>query len=557
MPPPAAVPRAQSAARALLAALVLPLAGLGAQPIFPPPEPPAGNPQTRAKVLLGKALFWDEQMSSTRTVACGTCHVFGHGGADPREAVHPGADGVAGTDDDVRGSAGVVRHDRQRAFVHDPMFGLQVRVTRRKAPSVINAGYAAALFADGRAGEVFRDPTTGVTILPKKAALESQAVGPPVDDVEMGHGGRTWTDVAADLAPLRPLALAASVPATLQQFVAGQTYATLFQRVFGSPDVTAARIAFAIAAYERTLISDQSKYDLYLAGRAGLDAAEQAGLVKFQQFCIACHTDVDPAVVQRGPATDDFRNLGLRPVVEDAGRFAVTGDPRDRGRFKVPGLRNVALRAPYFHNGSAATLGDVVDFYARGGDFADNRDPLLALIPGHIDNIDRIMLQRFLEALTDPRVQGELPPFDRPTLWSETARAPARLGHGTPPGGGLAPRTSFNGPAFAGNAAFAVGVDRTAAGVPAVLLVDLAASSTPIRVLGLELWLGLTPNLVVIGAPTTTGNGPSTGSTFLRLPVPLDLLPGPVLFAQWLVADPGGPAAATCSEALAIPSFVP
>src|ERR1041385_2742495 len=83
------------------------------QTFFVPPTDPAGNPTTPQKALLGKALFWDEQLSASRPVACGTCHVFGHGGGDPRSAnvTHPGPDGVFGTADDIHGSPGVVLQD--------------------------------------------------------------------------------------------------------------------------------------------------------------------------------------------------------------------------------------------------------------------------------------------------------------------------------------------------------------------------------------------------------------------------------------------------------------
>ncbi|MEZ5966149.1 MAG: cytochrome c peroxidase [Planctomycetota bacterium] len=529
-----------------------PLAALpSAQAGFPPPPVPVGNPQTPDKVLLGKALFWDEQLSSTRTMACGTCHVFAHGGADPRPAVAPGRDGIEGTDDDVRGSAGVVRHDRRVRMHFDDAFGLQPRVTARRAPSVVNAAYAAELFVDGRAGGRFLDPVSGAVVLPQHAALESQAAVPPVSEVEMAHFGRSWTEIAADLPRLRPLALASNVPAALQQFVAGQTYASLFQRVFGTPAVTPVRIVFAIAAYQRTLVSDQSRYDLYLAGRVSLDAAEVRGLEKFKEFCLPCHHDIEPS--SSGPVEVDYRNIGVRPVDEDVGRFAVTGDVRDRGRFRVPGLRNVALRAPYFHNGSALDLEQILDFYSRGGDFADNRDPLMDRLPGHIDNFDRVFLRRFLEALTDPRVQQERPPFDRPTLWSESAAAPVRVGEGTGPVGGRPPRIAFAAPGFAGRD-FELGVDRVPAGIAAVLLLDVETRTRPLRVLGLDLHLALTPALVVLPAPRPTwGRGPDDGRVVFRLRLPPT---GGVAFAgEWLALDGRGPSGLTSSGALSVPVF--
>ena len=178
-----------------------------AQSILPPPPVPVGNSQTPEKALLGKALFWDEQLSSTHSVACGTCHVFSQGGADPRspDALHPGPDNVFGTDDDRHGSPGVSRHDANGTLVASLGFGVQPQVTPRRAPTVINAAYARSLFLDGRADGVFRDPVTGAVVLASGGALESQIAGPPVSDVEMGHIGRTWTEIANELPTLTPL----------------------------------------------------------------------------------------------------------------------------------------------------------------------------------------------------------------------------------------------------------------------------------------------------------------------------------------------------------------
>src|SRR6185369_13760047 len=134
----------------------------------------------------------------------------------------------------------------------------------------------------------------------------------------------------------------------------------------------------------------------------------------------------------------------------------------DRGAFRVPGLRNVALRGSWFHNGSQQTLGGVVDFYARGGDFADNRDPLVDAINGHIFIADSLQLQALMNCLTDPRVANGLPPFDRPRLWSEGPLALATFGAGTAGTGGRPPRVSGLGPPFLGNGSFGVGVDSLA-----------------------------------------------------------------------------------------------
>ena len=154
---------AMSSHRPLLVALLLAAAAALPAQIFPPPPQPAGNQSTVGKELLGKALFWDEQLSSTRTLACGTCHRFGSGGSDPRTtAMHPGPDGVYGTFDDIQGSFGVVQHDQNGNYVAEPLFGVERQVTGRKAPSPINSGYVADMFWDGRADGVrfaIRSPT--------------------------------------------------------------------------------------------------------------------------------------------------------------------------------------------------------------------------------------------------------------------------------------------------------------------------------------------------------------------------------------------------------------
>lgn len=542
---------------ALAALVALSAAPLAAQ-IFPAPGQPAGNPSTPDKELLGKALFWDEQLSSSRTVACGTCHVFAAGGGDPRLAArHPGPDGVVGTPDDVRGSFGVVRQDATAHYTGSPTFGLAPQVTTRRAPSPINAAYQPALFWDGRAGGVFADPLTGSPLLASGAALESQAAGPPTSDVEMAHIGRTWADIAADLPALQPLALATNVPASLAAFVQGRTYAQLFTQVFGSPGVTPARILFAIAAYERTLVSDQSPYDRSLVGQHTLTIAEVQGLQVFTALCTPCHTDVSPTVLGTGPSLTTFRNVGVRPNSEDPGRFAVTQNPADLGRFKVPGLRNVALRAPYFHNGGAADLTAVVAFYARGGDFHANQDPLVFNILGALSPTDRPRVVAFLQTLTDPRVAQELPPFDRPRLWSEGPHVPTMFGVGTAGSGGLPPRAVALAPAFLGNPHCTVGIVDCAPGALPFLLLDIGVAVPPSSMFGHSLHLAGTGALTVLpGQGLTLGAGAGGGFGSVTLPMPGDpAFAGFPLFGQWLVIDPAGPLGFASSNGFWLPLF--
>ena len=341
-------------------------------PFFPPLNPPgapAANEVTAAKATLGKALFWDEQMSSTQTVACGTCHRPATGGSDPRTIVgnirsrNPGFDNVFNTNDDVFGSPGVPLNNQNGSYSLSNSFGLAEQVTGRKSPSYINAGYSVeGLFWDGRALDAFRDPITNAVLLPSFATLESQVLGPPLSSSEMAHGGRNWTQVAAQIAAAKPLALATNVPPSLAAWINGRTYPQLFEEAFGTAEVTPARIAMAIATHERTLFSDQTPLDKWSANIQPLTAQEERGRSIFRSSCTICHA---------GPvlSNQQFHNIGVRPVNEDLGRGAISGNSDDNGRFKTPNLRNVELHAPYMHNGRFATLEEVVEFYDRGGDF--------------------------------------------------------------------------------------------------------------------------------------------------------------------------------------------
>ncbi|HEX5051372.1 MAG TPA: cytochrome c peroxidase, partial [Planctomycetota bacterium] len=431
-------------------------------------------------------------------------------------------------------------------------FGIEVQVTHRRAPPVINAAYATRLFVDGRADDVFRDPVSGAIVLASGGALESQIAEPPVDQVEMGHIGRTWTDIANTLPQLRPLDLATTVPRDLTRFIGGRTYDALFTQVFGTPGVTPVRIIFAIASYERSLISDRSPYDLYLAGQGQLSPLALAGLQRFQTLCASCHTDLDPSVLATGPGIDDFRNTGVRPVAEDMGREIVTGDWADRGKFRVPGLRNVALRSSLFHNGRRQTLAEVIDFYSHGGDFADNRDPLVTALNGQILPSDRLALEALLQALTDPRVAAELPPFDRPRLWLEGALVPTPFGTGTPGTLPTPPRIAAVGPAYLGNDAFGVGVDHLAPWLVTGMLVDRLGSSTPIQLFGHNLFVAGSSNtqLFSLGVSQPAPAGDGYANWVFHVP-PSNIIAGTYWF-QWIALDPNGPSGFASSNGMRI-----
>ena len=228
--------------------------------------------------LLGKTLFWDEQLSSSGTVACGSCHQPAFGGTDPRAerpgagqdpresgSLHPGYDGLFGTADDAVGSPGVVRH-RADGSPTGGNFALRSQTTGRKSPSNLTAAFNSELFWDGRAGGALVDPLTGTTVQAFGAAIETQALGPPVSDVEMAHAGESWASVATRIQGARPLASASRLPPDVAAFVGTSDYPTLFSAAFGGTGVTPVRIAQAIAAYQRSLAVFDTPFDQFQAG---------------------------------------------------------------------------------------------------------------------------------------------------------------------------------------------------------------------------------------------------------------------------------------------------
>ncbi len=263
------------------------------------PEP-VGNPGTPAKVELGKMLYHDVRLSSNGVLSCNSCHNVMNGGEDNRG-----------------GSIGV-----------------RNQVGDRSAPTVWNAAFSSVQFWDGRA-----------------PSLEEQARGPVTNPGEMGM--KSWDDVVARLKAM-------------------PEYTKAFAEAFGSEDsVSADNAVKAIAAYERTLITPNSPYDKYVKGDKGALTAQQVrGMNTFAEVgCVHCHSG--PAF--NGPelpeGTGFFQKFPgqVNGVLEaqydfssDLGRFKATKDDADKHFFKVPTLRNIALTAPYFHNGKVRTLEDAV-----------------------------------------------------------------------------------------------------------------------------------------------------------------------------------------------------
>ena len=507
----------------------------------PPPQPlgnppvPVENPQTPQKILLGQALFWEEQLSVTGTVACGTCHRAFAGGSDPRSGLAPtinaGADGVLGTGDDVHGSAGVPAHDAGGLYTASAT----PQVGGRRAPSAVDAAFAPLLFWDGRAGTTFLDPATGVTLIASGGALENQALGPLVNSVEMAPAAAQTAQLAGRISGAQPLALAENLPAALASFVAGRGYPELFAQVFGDTAITPARIAFAIASYERTLVANQTPFDVENGGTPALTDLERQGRALFvQNDCAACHA---------GALTSDnnFHYIGVRPPAEDLGRFNETGNNADRGRMRTPSLRNVELRAPYMHNGGLATLEDVVDFYDRGGDFtAPNKDPRVH--PRGLTAQQKAALVAFLKRpLTDPRAAAESGAFARPALYTESSRVPSIVGSGVAGAAGV-PAIGAIEPPLLGNRNFTVSIANVANGAHATLVVSRVDPGVAAAIPSADF---ATKTLVLAA---TTGS------------VNIDLgddptLSGQTLYGRWYVEDASAPNGLAISPAFAATVF--
>lgn len=520
-------------------------AGLAAQALPPQPVPPQ-NPTTPPKAILGKLLFWEEQLSSNNRVACGTCHTFAAGGGDLRRVVHPGNDGIVPSPDDSFGSPGLIRSDANNLYLPDPQFGLARQVTGRASPSFLLAAWFPELFWDGRAGTTFSDPLLGLVLIPSGGALERQSLAPLLAADEMAHDARTFADVTDKLVTAKPMALATNLPPDMAAAIAGGIgYPALFQAAFGSPDITPSRIAFALAAYQRSLVPNQSPYDLFVAGNTNaLTMQQQMGLNMFNgpARCNLCHT---PGLFSDG----QFRNLGLRPIAQDLGRQAVTGNPLDGGKFKVPSLRNAGLRTSFMHNGQFTTLEQVFGFYlGGGGPNLQNKDPLL--LPLAVPPMAANALIDFVRnGLTDPRVAQGLPPFDRPTLRSQLLpENGVHFGLGSPGTGGRLPLLLAGVPANLGNPDFKLGVAEARGGSPAILVVSPVAQAWNAFGVNGNVGLGVGEMVLPVllgGAPGVAGQGFGTWAA----DVPTDpTLAGLVLFAQWFVWDPGVPSSLASSR---------
>jgi hypothetical protein len=370
----------------------------------------------------------------------------------------------------------------------------------------------------------------------------------------MGHEGRTWAQVRQKLQTATPLALAptltSDVQAALQQ---NPTYPLLFAVAFGTPQITAARIAFALASYERTQIPDDTPWDRYQAGDgAALTVAEKDGWMIFQNAgrCIACHW---------APTFSDdlWHSLGLRPAAEDRGVAAFSSAPDDAGAFKTPTLRNAGLRPRLFHNGQSPALDDpaqwtdpasVLNVYLQGhGVDTSNLDPfLLPLQQLGVTANEVFLAQEFVRtALTDQRAALSLPPFDHPTLRS-TVAPPRTFGQGL--AGASLPLLIDTVPAYPGNPNWKLGL--------------VAGSGTTIGLLALG-HDSFEPGLSLLGLPLNVhvdaarlfllpGGGGEPGHTTWNVPLPASLPPQSV-YLQLFALDAQAPFGIAASPGTELP----
>jgi cytochrome c peroxidase len=331
-------------------------------PVVPVPE---NNAVTLAKINLGRKLFFDRRLSLNKTISCAMCHV-------PQQ--------------------GFSSNEMKTAV------GMEGRTVNRNSPTIYNVAYYTALFHDGR-----------------ETTLEQQVWGPLLAHNEMANP---------------------SIGFVMETIKSSADYAGLFEQAFGKkPGMET--VGMALASYQRTLISANSRFDQWQFGKnnQAMNTAEKNGYDIFvgKGGCANCHVINDESALftdnsfhntgigfaEAMQTTPEKHRVQLAPGVftevdadivdsvsestaNDLGRYAVTLDPRDRWKYKTPSLRNIALTAPYMHNGAFETLQQVVAFYNKGG----VRNPELdsAIKPLALNAVEQADLVAFLRALTGDNV---------------------------------------------------------------------------------------------------------------------------------------------------------
>ena len=324
------------------------------------------GPPDKLKIQLGRKLFYDRRLSRNKTMSCAMCHI-------PEQ--------------------GFTSNELSRPI------GFEGRNVRRNAPTILNIAFAKTLFHDAR-----------------ENTLAQQAWSPLLAPNEMNN---------------------ASVGAVIETIRASPDYAGLFEKAFKQPP-DMLNIGLALAQYQRSLISGDSRFDRWYYGRQrnALNTAEISG---FQLFmgkgrCAACHTigeqfalfsdgllhntgvgyrysmvqPPDTIPVQLAPGVtatvkrDVITSVG-EPRLNDLGRYEITLDPADRWKYRTPTLRNIALTAPYMHNGEFRSLPDVVAFYNSGGHPHELLSPMIK--PLDLSVQEQADLVAFLNSLTGNNIK--------------------------------------------------------------------------------------------------------------------------------------------------------
>lgn len=209
----------------------------------------------------------------------------------------------------------------------------------------------------------------------------------------MWDGGVNHITVSGLPALTSPVEMNEDVANVVQKLREDEAYGVLFENAFGTKEIDDQKMFFAITQFMSTLISANSKYDQFIKGEIEFNEMETKGLQVFRQHCESCH--------QEPLFTDySFRNNGLSSTFEDVGRYLITLDEADMGKFKVPTLRNILETYPYMHDGSVYSIYDVFDHYKNGIQQSETLDPLLSNgIP--LSDEDKSNLYQFLKTLTD------------------------------------------------------------------------------------------------------------------------------------------------------------
>jgi cytochrome c peroxidase len=334
------------------------------------PQAPGDNPTTPAKVALGRLLFWDPLLSGPEDVACATCH-------------HP-QNGYAENRDVSIGVTGIGLGSSRRLAP-----GSSIPLVKRNSPTVLNIAFSGS-DESGR-----YDPANAPMFWDmRKKSLESQALEPLKSHEEMrGNTYPRGEAVARVVAKLR----------------ANAEYRSLFAGAFGSEQpVNAQNLGRAIAAFERTLLANNSPFDRYMRGdRSAMTEEQVSGMQRFQRIgCIKCHN---------GPMFSDYKLHVMGVPDNPALPASDEGAQNTTYAFRTASLRNLTFTAPYSHNGMFRTLVDVVGFYedTRGGRArnpnvsSEELDPLVREL-GEVE-ADDVELIEFLRALSDDSFDRTIP----------------------------------------------------------------------------------------------------------------------------------------------------